>query len=303
MMDFAQRIGRTIRVFSISFPDGFTPDEIRQSIRENAVPGTDLVILPETWPDIQHHIPERIDGPAVSMMSELATELETYVVCPIDRTQDGIHLNTSVLIDRQGCVAGFYDKVYPYWSEFDLDQPVTPGQNVPVFETDFGKLGLAICFDVNFPQVWQDLADGGAEIVAWSSAYSAGSSLQAHALNHHYWIVTSTLVSDCSVIDIAGREILYESSGGIHTANVEIDLDWDIYHQNFNTDGRTKALNEWHGKIGEEIWLEREQWFILKALVPGVSARSVASDLGLEELRSYKKRSRLEIDAIRESGE
>ena len=49
----------------------------------------------------------------------------------------------------------------------------------------------------------------------------------------------------------------------------------------------------------QEQWLEREQWFVLAAKRPGVSARALARDYGLEELRDYKARSRRDIDAMR----
>ena len=62
-----------------------------------------------------------------------------------------------------------------------LTPPVQVGREVPVYQADFGRVGMAICFDVNFPAVWQRLADAGAELVLWPSAYSAGSSLQEEA--------------------------------------------------------------------------------------------------------------------------
>ena len=71
-------------------------------------------------------------------------------------------LNSSVLIDRTGTVVGVYDKVNPYWTEFDLKPPALPGQHdVPVYETDFGKVGFAICYDAKFPEVFERLRGQG----------------------------------------------------------------------------------------------------------------------------------------------
>jgi hypothetical protein len=177
--------------------------------------------------------------------------------------------------------------------------PVEVGDEVPVFQVDFGRLGLAICFDANFPEVWKRLADQGAELVAWSSAYSAGTTLQAHALVHHYTIVTSTQTSDCIVYDITGQEILYEKADGLNVTHLTLDLDRGIYHENFNLEKRDRLLQEHAGEVVQEQWLEREQWFVLRAGRPGVSARALARAYGLEELRDYIARSRREIDRMR----
>jgi len=154
---------------------------------------------------------------------------------------------------------------------------------------------------VNFPEVWQRLADQGAEIVVWPSAYSAGTSLQAHALNHHFYIVTSTWTRDCLVYDITGEELHYSKSQDINVARLTLDLDRGIYHQNFNIESRDKLLREHPGEIRQEKWLEREQWFVLASIRPGVSARALAKEYGLEELRNYLNRSRREIDRKRGS--
>jgi predicted amidohydrolase len=218
-------------------------DEIARLVDREAGAGPDLVILPETWLGQAEH-PETIEGQTITTFSALARKHRTYLVCPIDRRDGKRRLNSAVLLDRAGKVAGIYDKVFPYWSEFDLKQPVCVGDAAPVFQTDFGKLGLAICFDVNFPEVWQRLAEQGAELVVWPSAYSAGTSLQAHALNHHFYIVTSTGTRDCVVYDITGEELHYSKSQEVNIARVTLDLDRGIYHQNFNMDGRDKLLKE-----------------------------------------------------------
>ena len=214
-----------------------------------------------------------------------------------------VSLNSAVLLDRGGDVAYVYDKVYPYWSEFDANPPVDVVESVPrVVETDFGRLGIAICFDVNFPDVWQALAEGGADLVVWPSAYSAGRALQAHALNHHYCILTSTFTRDCIVYDITGEEVLYEKSEGLHVTRTVLDLDRGIYHENFNIEPRDRLLAEHAGTIAMEQWLEREQWFVLRSLDPEVSARALARAYGLEELRGLQNAQSRQLHEMRVPG-
>ena len=169
-----------------------------------------------------------------------------------------------------------------------------------MYQTDFGRVGMAICFDANFPEVWKHLADQGAELVIWPSAYSAGTTLKAHALNNQFYVVSSTGKCDCIVYDITGEEILYEKSDDINISRIILDLDRGIYHQDFNIQKRSKLLKG-HGKdVMQEKWMEREGWFVLKAKRPGVSARELAKQHGLEELRDYIDRSRREIDKMRQ---
>ena len=168
-----------------------------------------------------------------------------------------------------------------------------------VYDTDFGRIGVGICFDSNFPEVWQALRDKGAELVLWPSAYSAGSQLQAYALMHHYYIVTSTYTRDCQVYDITGERILDEKSDDVTVARITLDLDRSIYHENFNISKRDKLLKAHGDQVEQESFLDREQWFVLRSKKPGVSARDLAKQFELEELTDYQDRSRSEIDIKR----
>lgn len=291
------KVGCPVQVVSITFGSGRSLEEIVKIIDSEGVKGADIIALPEAWRGSETL--ETLDGPTIRAMSSLAKKHRTYIVCPIYRKKGEQRFNSAVLLDRSGKVVGCYDKVYPYWSEFDLKPLVSCGEEIPVFQTDFGQLGLAICFDVNFPEVWKHLADQGAELVIWSSEYSAGTSLKAHAINHHYYIVSATATRDCQVYDITGERIVDESSEDINITRIMLDLDRGIYHQNFNIEKRDKLLAEHADDVEQQRWLDREQWFVLRAKRPGISARKLAKQYGLEELRDYINRSRREIDKLR----
>jgi len=293
----SENIGRPVRVVSLCF-QGNDFSEILKIVDQEAAKGTDIIVLPETWRGQSK--PETLEGETITALSQLAKKYNSYILSPIDRTDGKIRYNSAVLIDREGKVVFVYDKVYPYWSEFDLSPPVTPGMNSGmVYDADFGRIGIAICFDANFPEIWQNLREEGAEMVLWSSAYSAGTQLQAYALLHHYYIVTSTYSKDCQVYDITGERILDEKSGDITVARITLDLDRGIYHENFNMDKLDKLLKAHGDEVEEEIHMPREQWFVLRAKKPGISARELAKKYGMEELIDYQDRSRREIDKKR----
>jgi len=293
----SEKSGRPVRVVSLNF-NNKSLAEIAKIVDDEGAKGTDIIVLPETWRG--QTVPETLEGETITTLSRLAKKHNTYILSPIDRTDGKHRFNSAVLINREGRVVFVYDKVYPYWSEFDLNPPVDPGiSGDMVYETDFGRIGMAICFDANFPEVWQVLEEKGAELVLWPSAYSAGSQLQAYALLHHYYIVASTYTRDCQVYDITGRRILDEKGDDITIARMTLDLDREIYHDNFNGDKLIRLLEAHGEEVEKELYMPREAWFVLRAMKPGVSASELAKQFGMETLTEYQKRSRREIDKRR----
>jgi predicted amidohydrolase len=300
----ADQIGRPVRVVSIGFHPGRPLEEIAALVDAEGAEGVDLIAIPETCRGQNETSIEALDGPTVSRMADLARKHRTYIVCPIDRKEGTRRLNTAVLLDRQGQVACIYNKLYPVWEmECLLAEPVSPGDSVAVYQADFGRVGMAICFDVNWGSLWKLLSNLGAELVIWPSAYSAGRSLQAHAISFHYYIVSATQVPDCLVFDIDGEQLVHDLNNRGENTNVTrvtLDLDRCIFHQDLNfPEKRDKLLKEHGEEVGQEKWLSLEKWFVLKAQRPGVSARELARQYGLEEIPHYLNRSQCEIDKCR----
>ncbi len=299
--DAATSVGRPVRIVSIGFQGAdMSLDQVVRYVDEEGSRGADVIVLPELCRGGQDASSEELlHGPTVTAMSALALNHRTYIAVPIDRRDSSKRLNTVVLLDRAGHVACLYNKLFPYWGEYAAHPPVSPGEAAEVYEADFGRIGIATCFDANFPEVWRRLSEQGAEVVIWPSEYSGGSSLQAHALNHHYYIVTSSATPDCIVYDITGERILYESTKDVNVSRITLDLDRGIYHQNFNLEKRDKLLREHSLDVAQDKWMSLEQWFVLRAKRPGVRARELAQQYGLEELRHYLERSRGAIDSRR----
>ncbi len=145
------QIGRLVRVVSIGFHPGRPLEEIAALVDAEGAKGADLIAIPETCRGQNETSVEALDGPTVSAMAQLARKHRTYLVCPIDRKEGARRFNSAVLLDRQGQVACVYNKLYPVWQEECLKTPaVSPGDSATVYQADFGRVGLAICFDVNW---------------------------------------------------------------------------------------------------------------------------------------------------------
>ncbi|HUO30134.1 MAG TPA: carbon-nitrogen hydrolase family protein [Bryobacteraceae bacterium] len=297
------KAGRPVRAVSIGFRPGIPLQQISDLVDQEGARGADLIALPETCRGQNDQSPESLDGPTVSTLARVAGKHRTYIVCPIDRNDGGRRLNSAVLIDRRGQVAAVYDKLYPYGEEFTKHPGVQPGQAVTVHQTDFGRVGLAICFDVNWAPLWQRLSDLKAEMVIWPSAYSAGRSLAARAIDFNYYVMSATWTPDCLVFDIDGEQLLHENSNrpdGINVSRYTFDLDRCLFHQDYNLPHKLANLLKDHGDdVEREKWLPMEGWFVLRAKRPGVSARELARRYGLEERRPYINRCRCDIDKAR----
>lgn len=289
---------RVVHITSLSFRDQ-PVEKILGIVEDEAKKGCDLIALPESWTG---NTPETLEEGTTARMREIAKQYGVYIVNAVFlHTPEHPRTNSSILIDRQGEIMGIYNKMYPFWNEFDMEPPVFVGEEAPVFETDFGRVGLAICFDANFNRVWEELSDNRADLVVWSSAYSAGTSLQAHAINYNYAIVTSNLVCDCVAYDINGEKIFYQKGeeGQVLVSHVEIDTNRAIFHENFNWWEHKDQLLQEHPEVTLEQYKWREQWFILKG-TEEVQIKELAASYEMEELAAYKRRSRDAINAMRD---
>ncbi len=158
-LDASDKTGRPVRVVSLCFANENLA-RIEKIVDEEGEKGADIIVLPETWRGQSK--PETLEGETITELSRLAKKHNTYILSPIDRTDGKTRFNSAVLINREGKVVFLYDKIYPYWNEYDLNPPVTPGKNFRmVYDTDFGRIGIAICYDANFPEIWQALRETG----------------------------------------------------------------------------------------------------------------------------------------------
>jgi predicted amidohydrolase len=139
-------------------------------IGETAQQKADIVCLPEGITVVgtgkkYAEVAEPIPGPSTKFLGEQAARHRLYIVAGLYERAGKAIYNTSVLIGRDGRLAGKYRKVCLPREE--IDGGLTPGQDYPVFDTDFGRIGMMICWDVHFPEVARALAAKGAEVIQW----------------------------------------------------------------------------------------------------------------------------------------
>ena len=89
----------------------------------------------------------------------------------------------------------------------DMEGGMTPGRETPVFVCDFGKIGVQICFDMEFDQGWEELARQGAELVVWPTQSPQTTHPAARALKHRYYIVSSTWRNNATSLKPTGKMV------------------------------------------------------------------------------------------------
>ena len=252
----------------------------------------DLVLLPEGFMAAglpASEIPivaEPLEGPSFQAIAERARRHSMYVVAGFYAAIDGKISNVSVLVDRSGRLVGTYSKRHP--TEGEIENGVVPGAGVGIFDTDFGRVGLAICFDLNWQDLWQKMADAGAELVWWISAYEGGLPLQAYAWMHQYNIVTSVWPYHARVIERTGRIVAQTSRWG-RLAVHDLNLDKRLFH----TDGQMHRLVPMQTRYGSRIRIEsftEEHLFTLESLDPSLSVEEVIREFELVEYGAFLNR-------------
>ncbi|RPJ58320.1 MAG: hypothetical protein EHM23_17950 [Acidobacteria bacterium] len=187
----------------------------------------DIVCLGEGITVVGHggsyaDVAETIPGPTTERLGQKAAQYRMYIAAGLYEREGHAIYNTAVLIDRQGKVAGKYRKVYLPREE--VEGGLTPGTGFPVFDTDFGRLGIMICWDVEYTDPARALAAQGAEIVLLPIWGGSVDLMKARALENHVFLVSSGYDCETAIIDPAGKIIRStKESGRIETADVDLE--------------------------------------------------------------------------------
>ena len=256
--------------------------------------GADLVCLPETFLDTglsadQLPYAEPLPGPTLDALSRLADKHRLWVVAGYSvRTDDGAVENSAVVIDRHGQMAARYGKIHPTISEMTR-RNIAPGTEcATVVETDFGRMGLAICYDIGWPELWAQLAEQGAELVVWPSAYGGGLPLQSYAWTHGYYIVSTVLSEHSRVIDISGA-ILASTSRWSRLVTTTIDLEKELLHIAPSL-GQHEKLFRLQEEMGGRITMQgftEENFVTLESNDPDWPVTRIKERYGLLNWREY----------------
>jgi len=222
---------RPVRVASINLRPRDT-HSAEQSVNEfldvirKSVSGADVILLPEGITVVgtgKHYsdVAESIPGPTTERLAKVAREKNAYVVAGIFEREGAAIYNTAVLIDRTGRFIGKYRKVYLPREE--IEAGLTPGNDYPVFRTDFGKVGMMICWDLQYADPARALVLRGAEIILMPIWGGNETLAKARAIENQVFLVSSGYDFPTSIVDPNGELLAITRDQGT-VASATIDL-------------------------------------------------------------------------------
>jgi omega-amidase len=137
---------------------------------EAAARHADLLLLPELWAtgyDLDHtgEHAAPLDQGHFSLMADLAHTHGLYVAgTALEINPSGRPFNTAALYGPDGNFIGAYRKVH-LWAPMGEVEHMAPGNDLPAFDLPWGRVAMAICYDLRFPELWRRLADAGAQLI------------------------------------------------------------------------------------------------------------------------------------------
>lgn len=179
-------------------------------IRRAANHGAKLVVTPENTNYLGPHrekvrLAEPLDGPVVAHFSALSKELGIHLLIgSINEKADDTKrcYNTSVLLGPDGSLISSYRKMHLFDVDvsddvrFKESDTVVAGEAPVIAETPLGRIGMSICYDLRFPELYRALVDGGAEIITIPSAFTLTTGkdhwhplIRARAIETQSWVI------------------------------------------------------------------------------------------------------------------
>lgn len=249
----------------------------------------DIVLLPETFRNAGRSIEtyradaETEESSISTFLSAKASEGSFYLIAGRLIAKDESLSNEAHLFDRSGDLVGIYQKNYPVESE--ITAGVVPGSAAPTFELDFGKIGMVICFDLNWKSIWEHFAREKIDLACWISAYEGGYPLQMMAQYNRYPIVSAVHPFHARIIDFDGT-VLSSTSQWCRTAFYELNLDRELYH----TDNQIDLIEKLQLKLGADISIKAytdEHLFLVTNHRTDCTIKDIEKEFGLVSYTDY----------------
>jgi len=212
----------------------------------------DVIVVPECCDRYPEHPMEerqqyyRFRGRQIAeYFASVARDNSCYVAYPAVRAMpDGTWRNSVELFDRAGESMGFYSKNYPVTTETS-EGGILAGREAPLFECDFGKVGCAICFDLNFEGIRRKYVESCPDLILFASMYHGGlmQAYWAYSCRAHFAAAICGLQS--CIISPVGTTLV-STTNYFDYVTTSVNLDCRVAHLDFNGE-RMQAMRARYG--------------------------------------------------------
>jgi hypothetical protein len=272
---------------------------MESALAEAAAYRPDIVCFPETM--LQDGLPYdrrmdagytvEADAPAVARLAAAARRLGSFVLVTTLLRDGGHVFNSALLLDPQGRRLGRYDKYQP--TRYEMETGVRPGNAVPVWQTELGRIGCVICFDLKFPEIGLELARQQAQLVLFPTMFMGGTRLAAWARDFGFYLVRCHTSSGV-VVDPVGNTVATEGPP-VPLAGVPAEARLTFATVNtdrgtFHYDYHWRRLAEIRSRYAAEVEvhdMRHEALFNLESRAAGLSIDAVAAELNLMPAGRY----------------
>ncbi|MHC4510853.1 MAG: carbon-nitrogen hydrolase family protein [Planctomycetota bacterium] len=185
----------------------------------------------------------------LDFFARTAKDNNCYIVYSANRRlADGTRRNSSVLIDREGNIAGIYNKNHPTIGE--MEAGTLCGSEAPIIECDFGRVGMAICFDLNFDELRLKYAKGEPDLIIFASMYHGGlmQGYWAYSCRCHFVGAIAGRATASEIRNPLGR-VVASNTNYFDYAVATVNLDCALVHLDYNWD----RLRKLKTKYGPEV--------------------------------------------------
>jgi predicted amidohydrolase len=290
-------LARYVTVASVSqYPKGADSaarhGEAAALLQRAARLGAQIVAFPEVYHHTglagttQDHAQE-LDGPSVSRIAQEARRNRVHVIWPLYTREHGRIYNSAVLLGPDGNTIGVYHKMFPTIGE--IESGITPGEGPMVFDTDLGRFGTVICFDLNFHEIMEGTADAGAEVIFFCSAYRGGLQLSIWAYLTGVYIVSAVLAELGQIVDLSGQVLAESTYESVITRR--INLDRKLMHMDYNWDKMDAILAKYGTKVTIGFFTREGCWAVASES-DELTVDAIMQEFGLESRPSYYERAR-----------
>jgi predicted amidohydrolase len=221
--------------------------------------------------------------------SSVAKANHCYIAFGMKREENGTWWNSCMLLDREGKVAGIYNKNFPTIDEM---KEIRAGTETPVFQCDFGRVACAICFDLNFDELRARYALLKPDIILFPSMYHGGleQSKWAYSCRSFFVCALGFLTAPSEIRNPLG-EVVASSTNYFNYAVATINLDRKLVH----LDNNWEKLVGLKKKYGKEVTITdpgKIGAVMITSETTKVSADEMVKEFNMELLDDYLNRSR-----------